>query len=168
MSASQGRLAQFVLRWSSPLVKLRRVPILGQCIRWAGTMLVPRDSLTWAKVQSGAAAGVWLKLNPRTGRTYFEGEVEPTVQEVLQQYLRPGMTFYDIGANIGFFSLLAARLVGQKGRVIAFEADPETASRLRGNVEKNAFDWITVEEKAVWSEPRTVYFARIDPKTSPD
>ncbi|MGB2645583.1 MAG: FkbM family methyltransferase [Candidatus Acidiferrum sp.] len=131
-------------------------------------MLVPRDSLTWAKVQSGAAAGVWLKLNPRTGRAYFEGEVEPTVQEVLQQYLRPGMTFYDIGANIGFFSLLAARLVGQKGRVIAFEADPETASRLRGNVEKNAFDWITVEEKAVWSEPRTVYFARIDPKTSPD
>jgi predicted methyltransferase len=96
-------------------------------------------------------------LNPRTGKIYFEGGGEPEVQEALLQHLRPGMTFYDIGANIGFFSLLAARLVGKEGCVVAFQADPEIAARLREHAERNSLGWITVEEKAVWSEPRTVF-----------
>jgi protein-L-isoaspartate O-methyltransferase len=41
------------------------------------------------------------------------------------------MTVYEIGANIGFFSLLAARLVGAAGPVTTFEADPEIVARLR-------------------------------------
>ena len=168
MSASQGRLAQFLTRYSSPLAGLRRVPVLGRCVSWAGRMLVPRDSLIWVQVRSGPGRGLWLHLNPRTGKTYFEGGGEPEVQAALQKYLHPGMIFYDIGANIGFFSLLAARLVGKEGRVVAFEADPEIATRLREDVARNEFGWITVEEKAVWSEPRTVFFARTDPTTSPD
>jgi FkbM family methyltransferase len=120
------------------------------------------------QVQSGAAQGLWLHLNPRTGQNYFEGGGELEVQEALQQHLRPGMTFYDVGANIGFFSLLAARIVGDTGRVVAFEADPEVAGRLREHVERNALKWIAVEEKAVWWEAQTVFFARTDPATSPD
>jgi FkbM family methyltransferase len=120
------------------------------------------------QVQRGPAQGLWLHLNPRTGRTYFEGANEPEVQNALQQCLRPGMIFYDIGANIGFFSLLAARIVGKDGRVVAFEADPEIAGRLRVHVTRNDFRAISVEEKAVWSEPSTVFFARTDPATSPD
>ena len=168
MNASQGRLAQLLLRYASPLAGLRRVPVLGQCVSWAGEKLVPRDSLAWVQVQNGPAKGLWLHLNPRTGKTYFQGGGETEVQEALQHQLRAGMTFYDIGANIGFFSLLAARLVGKEGRVVAFEADPEIATRLRAHVARNECGWITVEEKAVWSEPRTVFFARTDPTTSPD
>lgn len=168
MSASQGRLAQFLLRYSAPLAGLRRVPVLGKCVSWAGAKLVPRDSLAWVQVQNGPAEGLWLRLNPRTGRSYFEGGGEPEVQEVLREQLRPGMTFCDVGANIGFFTLLAARIVGKEGRVVAFEADPEVAGRLREHVARNSFGWVAVEEKAVWSEPRTVYFARTDPATSPD
>jgi FkbM family methyltransferase len=78
------------------------------------------------------------------------------------------MIFYDIGANIGFFSLLAARIVGKDGRVIAFEADPEVAARLREHVVRNDMYAISVEEKAVWSEASTVFFARTDPAASPD
>ncbi len=168
MSASQGRMAQFLLRYASPLAGLRRVPVLGRCISWAGAKLVPRDSLAWVQVQNGPAQGLWLHLNPRTGKTYFEGGGEQEVQAALREHLRPGMIFYDLGANIGYFSLLAARLVGKEGRVVAFEADPEIAARLREHVARNEFGWIAVEEKAVWSEPRTVFFARIDPATSPD
>jgi FkbM family methyltransferase len=168
VNASQGRMAQFLLRYASPLAGLRRVPVLGRCVSWAGAKLVPRDSLAWVQIRNGPAHGLWLHLNPRTGKTYFEGGGEPEVQEALQQHLRAGMTFYDIGANIGFFSLLAARLVGKEGRVVAFEADPEIAARLREHVGRNAFGWMTVEEKAVWSEPRIVFFARTDPATSPD
>jgi FkbM family methyltransferase len=168
VSAPHGWLAQFLLRYASPLAELRRVPVLGKCISWAGAKLVPRDSLAWAQVQSGPAQGLWLHLNPRTGKTYFEGGGESEVQAALQQHVRAGMTFYDIGANIGFFSLLAARTVGKEGRVVAFEADPEVAGRLREHVARNALGWITVEEKAVWSKPGPALFARTDPATSPD
>jgi FkbM family methyltransferase len=130
--------------------------------------LVPRDSLAWVQVQKGPAQGLWLHLNPRTGNTYFEGGGEPEVQEALQQHVRSGMTIYDVGANIGFFTLLAARFVGQQGRVVAFEADPEIARRLREHVSRNVFGWVALEEKAVWSESSIVFFERIDPATSPD
>ncbi|HYL10258.1 MAG TPA: FkbM family methyltransferase [Candidatus Acidoferrales bacterium] len=120
------------------------------------------------QVQDGPAQGLWLLLNPRTGRDYAEGTVEPGVQEILKNYLRPGMTFYDIGANIGFFSLLAARLAGERGKVIAFEADPEVALRFREHVERNRFQAISLQEKAVWSETRTVAFVRADAGRSPD
>jgi FkbM family methyltransferase len=129
---------------------------------------VPRDSLAWVQVRGGPAQGLWLHRIPRTGKNYFEGGGEPEVQEALQQHLRPGMTFYDVGANIGFFTLFEARLVGKEGRVAAFEADPEMAARLREHTERNAFGWITVVEKAVWSSPGPLFFARTDPATSPD
>jgi len=98
----------------------------------------------------------------------FEGGGEPEVQAALVKLLRPGMTFYDVGANIGFFSLLAARLVGKTGRVVAFEADPDVAARLREHAARNEFSWLGVEQKAVWSEARSVFFERTDPAKSPD
>jgi FkbM family methyltransferase len=111
---------------------------------------------------------LWLRLNPRTGSEYFHGEAEPDVQKTLQEFLRPGMTMYDIGANIGFFSLLAARLAGESGKIISFEADPEIAARLREHVARNEFPNISVQEMAVWSESRRLPFARADAATSPD
>jgi FkbM family methyltransferase len=168
VSEPQERLAQFLLRFGSPLASLRRVPVLGRCVSWAGAKLVPRNSLTWVQVQAGAAKGLWLHLNPRTGKAYFEGHGEAEVQKALQRHLKKGMTFYDVGANIGFFSLIAARLVGEGGQVIAFEADPEIAGRLREHVARNRFVWAMVEEKAVWSAAGPLSFARTDPNASPD
>ncbi len=168
MAQVNDRLAQAFLRYAAPLGRLRRIPIVGRCLSWAAEVVVPRRSLTWAQVQHGPAAGIWLRLNPRTGQDALQGAAEPEVQDALELHLRPNMTFYDIGANIGFFSLLAARLVGKHGRVIAFEADPEVASRLREHVECNGSPWAAVEEKAVWSESRRILFARTDPKASPD
>jgi FkbM family methyltransferase len=168
VGAPQEKLAQWLLRFGSPFMALRSWPLVGPCVKWASAKLVPRDALTWVQVQSGAAKGLWLHLNPRTGKTYFEGAGEESVQQTLERYLKAGMTFYDVGANIGVFSLIAARLVGEKGRVVAFEADPEIAGRLREHLARNQFTWATVEEKAVWSEAKTVYFARTNPETSPD
>lgn len=168
MGAAQGRLGEFLLRYASPLAGLRRVPVLGRCMSWAGEKLVPRGSRAWVRVKNGAAKGLWLNLNPRTGQAYFDGGGEPEVQAALEKHVRQGMTVYDVGANIGLFSMIAARLVGEHGRVVAFEADPEIAARLREHVARNEFGWITVVEKAVWSEPKGVFFARSDPATSPD
>ena len=168
MTSSRDRLAQAFLRYASPLKSLRRLPVLGGGLKWLGEKIVPRETRTWAQVESGAAAGIWLCLNPRTGLDTLRGEGEPEVQDALRDHLRPGMTFYDLGANIGFFSLLAARLVGERGRVVAFEADPEIVARLREHVLRNNFGNVTVAEKAVWSKASRVFFERVDPAKSPD
>jgi FkbM family methyltransferase len=167
-NAPSAGVAQFFLRYAAPLSGLRRLPVVGSLVGWASGKLLPRDTLAWAQVQNGPAKGLWLHLNPRTGSLYFAGGGEPAVQAALQEHLRPGMVFYDIGANIGFFSLLAARLVGPQGRVVAFEADPEVAARLREHISRNNFSRITAEQQAMWCEPTVVSFARTDPATSPD
>jgi len=166
-SPSSG-MAQFFLRYAASLSGLRRLPLVGPFIGWVSDQLMPRTTLAWAQVQHGTAKGLWLHLNPRTGSLYFAGGGEQAVQTALQKHLRPGMVFFDIGANIGFFSLLAARLVGPQGRVVAFEADPEVAARLREHISRNGFLWITPEQRAMWSESMAVSFARTDPVTSPD
>jgi FkbM family methyltransferase len=66
--------------------------------------------------------------------------------------LRRGETFYDVGANVGFFTLIAARLVDPGGTVVAFEPLPENVAQLRRNVELNSFRHVVVVPAAVGGE----------------
>jgi FkbM family methyltransferase len=68
---------------------------------------------------------------------YWFGVWEPSLTAWIAARLRPGDTFVDVGANIGYFSLLAAGLVGSEGRVVAVEASPSTYEQLRGNLALN-------------------------------
>src|SRR5271170_1217843 len=113
---------------------LRDVPILGTFIHQLSHQILPTNERVWARVQSGPAQGINLELDPRTGDAYLRGELEVATQRVLAERLGPGMVFYDLGANIGLFSLLAARIVGAGGRVFSFEPDAEVARRLRRNI----------------------------------
>jgi FkbM family methyltransferase len=168
MATSSPRLANAFLRYASPLSGLRKVPLLGSLLHLTSRTLLPGDTLTWVQIERGPAAGLWICLNPRTGKSVLRSEEEPRVQQAIEVYLRRGMTFYDLGANIGFFSLIAARLVGHGGCVIAFEADPVIAARLRGNLGRNGFEHAFVEGKAVWRESCAVAFACADVTRSSD
>ncbi len=77
------------------------------------------------------------------------------------------MVFYDLGANIGLFTLLAARRVGGSGKVLSFEPDSETSVRLRRNIERNGYGNVTVMEMGIWSASRQINFVTADP-SSPD
>jgi FkbM family methyltransferase len=55
----------------------------------------------------------------------------------LREMLRPGDVFLDIGSHVGFYTLLAAKAVGDRGKVLAIEAEPETHARLRMNIASN-------------------------------
>lgn len=166
--APANPLAILFLRFAESLRTLRRIPVIGELLSWASRKLLPIDSLVWTQIQDGAAKGLWIRVNPRTGNNVRDGAGEPQVQKALLDHLRLGMTFYDLGANIGFFSLIAARQVGPSGRVFSFEADPETAARLRDNLAYNLFAQAAVEQLAVWSSPGIVSFARADSDMSPD
>jgi len=68
--------------------------------------------------------------------------------------LEPGMTFVDIGANTGCYTLLGSKLVGTKGTVVAFEPGPDNVELLRINVELNGLKNVEIIEKAVCDRPR--------------
>src|SRR5436853_6940153 len=52
------------------------------------------------------------------------GSFEFEKQQLFRQYVKPGMTVYDIGANVGFYTLLSSRLAGSEGAVYSFEPLP--------------------------------------------
>ena len=68
---------------------------------------------------------------------YYFGIWEPDFTRWIGGRLRPGDTFIDVGANIGYYSLLASRLVGKSGSVIALEASPTTFRALESNLARN-------------------------------
>ncbi|HWG58351.1 MAG TPA: FkbM family methyltransferase [Candidatus Acidoferrales bacterium] len=151
-------IGELALRAPAQLRALRRTPVLGGLLHRISQSLLPARQSLLVKVQEGAAQGIWLELNPRTGQDYLKGRVEPEVQRALAGRLKGGCVFYDLGANIGFFSLLAARLVGSRGRVYSFEPDAITAQRLRRNVAQNGAANVSVVEMGVWSSTKLLHF----------
>jgi FkbM family methyltransferase len=81
--------------------------------------------------------------------------------ESCKKIIRPGMTVLDIGAHIGYYSLLFSRLVGPTGRVIAFEINPENFETARENVRARGCRNVEVFPFGVCdrSGPRTLHIS---------
>lgn len=76
-------------------------------------------------------------------------DYEAPETRVFEEFLRPGMTVFDLGANIGYYSALASRRVGPDGRVCAFEPDPANLALLQRNLQANGCRNVTVYPYAV-------------------
>lgn len=70
-------------------------------------------------------------------RSIYLGTFEPYESSQVKSYLKEGMTFVDVGANVGYYTLMAASLVGRHGRVLAFEPSPYAFSRLEETIARN-------------------------------
>ncbi len=83
----------------------------------------------------------------------LDGYWEMWVTEAMVELVRPGMTVIDVGANLGYFTVLLAELCGPSGKVFAFEPNPPIAKRLRDTVALNGFlDRVQVYECALSRE----------------
>ena len=89
----------------------------------------------------------------------FTGQYEPQETMLMHALLTPGMTFVDVGANWGYFTLLAAHLVGTRGRVLSLEPDPRLFPKLRDNVARNNLQQVTVLPIAAAAKPGTLLLA---------
>jgi FkbM family methyltransferase len=100
-----------------------------------------------------------IDLNDRVSRTlYLFGSFEKDVTALLTALLSPGQTMLDVGANFGYFSVLAADKVGPGGRVFAFEPDPRNILRLSTNVELNNARNISLVPLALFDQLGTITF----------
>jgi FkbM family methyltransferase len=117
---------------------------------------------SWVKGQDATilrGAGNGLRFNVAGSHSAFIlGTHEPEVQEILTSVLRPGMTYYDVGANVGFFAVIAARLLGPSGHVICFDPLPDNARQIEYNARLNGFANILVRCQALGGSNRTDVF----------
>ncbi len=98
-----------------------------------------------------------IDLGDRIQRLMWGAAYEPDVRKCVAALLRPGDTFVDVGAHIGFFSLLASSLVGSQGKVYAFEADATLFQILHSNA--LAYPWLVPSLRAVWNKSGSATFS---------
>ena len=91
------------------------------------------------------------------------GLYEPHVAGLIASELNPGDVFYDVGANAGYFALVAAISVGDQGHVVAFDPHPTNAATIREQISINGFDdKCQVEEVAISDRADTAEFVMAD------
>ncbi|HSC28323.1 MAG TPA: FkbM family methyltransferase [Vicinamibacterales bacterium] len=120
----------------------RGVPVLHTVFREATDRLGRRLNQTsrqFRTVRIGPVAARFDVTDLAIRGQYFARlPYERGATELLLRVLQPGHVFVDVGANAGYFTVLAALRVGDNGRVYAFEPNPAMCSRLRRHVEENA------------------------------
>jgi FkbM family methyltransferase len=148
------------------------IPFLRAYIRWAPWRLGKR--VLWMRVAEPRAsqprafvartrygfriAGDQRSIMPRC--IYWFGVWEPALSDWIRRALRPGDVFVDVGANFGYFTLLAARAVGPCGSVVAVEASPSTTRRLERTVARNGVENVRVVCAAAAAERGSIPFYR--------
>jgi FkbM family methyltransferase len=131
---------------------------ISEMVRGGLNQLAP-EGLTTVTVAAGCLEGIRISLDLKSEKDMWLGTYETELQQTIIDYVNQGMTVYDIGANIGFVSLLLSKTVGAAGRVISFEAFPENIERLRENIRINHFTSnVEIVPKAVVEKEREVKF----------
>lgn len=107
------------------------------------------EGLTVVEVTGGNLRGWKVLLNLKTEKSRWLGTYEPELQAAIRRWVQPGQVLYDVGANIGYVSLLLARQTGPTGKVLAFEPLPANIERIQQNITLNHLNSIQLVPAAV-------------------
>lgn len=129
----------------------RKFPFLVFWYKWFFKTLWPYKNII--EIQ-GSKMYVNVYDNSLSMRRTFQGYASNLVHEqvttdLFKKVVEKGNIVLDLGANIGYFTLLAAKLVGPEGKVYSFEPEPKNFSYLKKNIEINNYYWVFPFQKAV-------------------
>lgn len=114
-------------------------------IQWAKKFIIRRLKADVVEID-----GHKMFLDPQDSLLLsIRGEYEPFETALIKQSVKPGQVVLDIGANIGYYTLIIARQVGEMDHVFALEPDPTNFTVLKKNVETNGYTNVTLVQKAV-------------------
>ena len=128
---------------------------LGRLIRLP-LRLVPSDRVV--RIKSGPLRG-WRWITGTAPHGCWIGTYERDAQQVFVEHVHEGDTVYDVGANVGFFTLLASKLAGRRGRVYAFEPLPRNVGYLERHVSLNGCENVSILPIAAAAASGTARFA---------
>lgn len=115
---------------------------LGPISRWLRKGLnrnLP-SGLQITSIAAGPLRGMKMELNLQSEKDYWLGSYELELVGALKQATKGKHVAYDVGANIGYISLMLAQLLGDEGQVYSFEALPGNQERWKGNITLNQLD----------------------------
>jgi FkbM family methyltransferase len=134
------RLPAPALRWVG---RQQFRPVIGPVVKALGSRLLHGSRV----VAHGQAAG--MRIDPAGAAAgYALGTSEPVIQDLFAGLIPAGGVVWDIGANVGFYTLIASRLIGD-GRVFAFEPLPENQAAIRRNLALNEIANVELVEVAL-------------------
>lgn len=165
------RFLQSAVTWlnsessDSPVLKVKR--FVGASLRkawpeWRGVGSTLLQIRAWAgsPIARCTARGCIFFVDARdeaVGRVLLASrDYEVQEAELVDKILHDGMTFVDVGANFGYFTVLAAKRVGPTGRVFSFEPEPHNFELLKKNVDANQLTNVTAHNTAVVDEPKKI------------
>jgi len=120
----------------------------GKLVRLPLRLVPPNTEIP---ILAGPLRGLkWI--SDSSNATCWMGVYESAKQQAFARIVKPGDVVFDLGANVGFYTLLASRLVGKAGRVFAFEPSPRNVWYLRRHLQINAIKNCEVSTAAVWSQ----------------
>jgi FkbM family methyltransferase len=115
----------------------------------------------------GALAGYQMSIDWDRFRSFVYGTWEPEVMKVVAATVKPGMTVIDIGAHIGYYTLLFAKCVGPSGRVLSFEPLPGNFALLQKNIRLNNLQNVRLLNQAVFSRTQGIVINVPDEQPNP-
>jgi FkbM family methyltransferase len=129
-----------IIRWilNSPIVRLKIIVLFGRMVQrlFQSDFIEIEGRKMFVHNNDGLALSIF--------KVY-----EPDQTEIVKKVVRSGDIVIDVGAHVGYYTLLFAQIVGNKGKVYAFEPDPKNFQLLKKNVEVNEFQNVVLEQKAV-------------------
>lgn len=130
------------------LQRIYRIPALARLLRRTLNRAAPQG-MSRVQIAGGLNTGCSMELDLQTEKDLWLGTYEPDLQAALADLAVPGSIIYDVGANIGYMTLMLANCTGPEGYVFAFEPLPENQERLSRTIELNGLnDRIAVVKKA--------------------
>ena len=123
---------------------------LRQLTNWTIRKLLPKQ------VEIHGATVVLNPTDPVVSGALHFGVYEKAETRFFQSACRDGMTFLDVGANLGYYTALAARAVGPNGRVLAVEPDPDSFGYLEQTIAANAVGNVEAFPVAASDAPATL------------
>ena len=132
------KLAASAARWLPVPVKrlIYKFKPLAKLLRGLLNQSAPQGQVK-VTVAAGSLQGWELFLDLKLEKDYWLGTYETDLQQAVEQFVKPGSTAFDLGANIGYVSLVLSKAAGENGAVIAVEALPANFERLELNTTLN-------------------------------
>lgn len=147
-------------RWTPSVIKrwIHKHKYLSRFARKTFAGVVGFDGKV-VEVQTGPLEGIKLVVSQHVSHAHISGSYELETQLAIDRLVAPGFICYDLGASVGYLSLLMAR---KAEHVYSFEPAPHAIAEFRRHIAANGFQNITIVEKAVSDCERMVEFGLTD------
>lgn len=152
-----GKVSRLIpMSWKSALYNF---PLIARILQKTLTAHATDEPVV-VTVEGGVLKGWKLRLSLASNKGCWLGTYEPIFSKAIESLVKPEMVVYDVGGYIGYFTMVFARLVGNKGKVYVFDPLPSNIATIQEQVRLNQVEHVAIHSVAVSDKVGTAEFSR--------